>query len=141
MQIFGADGSRLQGWVDLLPSHINCATLDARGRKVVTGLHDGRIMVHNHSTGALLKVAETNHTREVSGLTYVRYASCLVSSSWDRSIIVHADTSPSVLGTVRVIPNAHNGDILCVAASESEDVGLIMSGGNDFAVRFHDFFS
>jgi hypothetical protein len=69
-----------------------------------------------------LKFAKQPHKEEVTCLYYEPSTSTLVSSSWDRSIILNDETVQSALVPVNVIKDAHSSDITAVTASPPDQV-------------------
>ncbi|CEL95412.1 unnamed protein product [Vitrella brassicaformis CCMP3155] len=105
--------------------------IDDRGRKLFVSDHAGNIAVYNASTGYYLRTL-TKHRAEVSGLVYCPGDRCLLSVSWDKSLVVHDEGSEGSLATPKVwrrIANAHAGDITCCAYSRR--LGLIATGSTD----------
>jgi len=138
IRVFDASGQRTAQWLNVVPSPICSLTLDDRQRKVVVGTQCGRVVVLNASGGGLLKLGDTGHESEVSCLRYVPKLKTVVSAGWDRSVIIHDERPSHMLQGLKQLDGVHGGDIVAVAVSSPEHMGLIATGGADFAVRLHD---
>jgi len=116
-------------------SEITDFVIDHRGGKVFIGDHDGEIWAYNTTTGCLIKKLSP-HNGEVTGMVYCLKYRNLISSSWDRSIVVHEETSevPHIWRRAR---NVHIGDITCLAYSSN--LSLIATGSSDQIISIRDY--
>jgi len=108
---------------------------DDRGRKLFVSDHLGKIHVYHSSTGCLVKRL-TSHTKEVSGMIYCQGDKNIITVSWDRSIVVHDESSKTEV-VHRRATNSHKGDITCVAYSRH--LGLIATGSTDCVIAVREY--
>ena len=112
--------------------------LDDRQRKFLVATHSGRVGVFNFLNGAPMKLADpTTHTQTVSGLVYVDADKCVVTTSWDRSLIVMDEDDGDDLGPMRQVRRAHPTDITALGFSHA--LSLIATGDADGNVKLWDF--
>ena len=115
--------------------------LDDTNRKIIVGDHSGHISMYDPMSGVPLKPLRS-HSQEVTGLCYVDADHIVISSSWDRKIVIHNDTADvGVTGkprdVFRVIKEAHSNDILCLCFFATID--LIASGSRDCTTRLWNY--
>lgn len=108
---------------------------DDRGRKLFVSDHLGKIHVYHSSTGCLVKKL-TSHNKEVSGMIYCQGDKNIITVSWDRSIVVHDESSKTEV-VHRRATNSHKGDITCVAYSRH--LGLIATGSTDCVIAVREY--
>lgn len=110
--------------------------LDDRARKVIVGDHDGHVTVLKYANGALMKRLEP-HAREVSALVYLVSRKCVISASWDRTILLQDEMDPEAAKLVKAFDGApHRADITRLALSQDES--LLASVASDGTVRVWD---
>lgn len=146
---------------------ITALTLDGRNCKFLCGTHSGIVSEFTAVNGAFMKDlgrgTDPAHSSEVSGLAYSvrhkcvaatlrattcndhhtalsryhRARRCVVSASWDRTIVVHDDMDNQQGILLRDISHAHTADIACMALSDH--LSLIATGAVDGSVHVWDF--
>ena len=123
---------------DLAASDITALCLDDRQRKFFVGDHFGTIKCYNYSNGALMKEFDA-HNSEVSNLVYCDEAKALLSTSWDRRVILHNELDPERGVILREMDpaHAHNDDLTAAALSHS--LSVVATGSSDRSVRVWDF--
>lgn len=152
MQIFIAGQQSIKVWncltgrpikliADVFVNDITSLILDESDRKVIVGDHSGRVIMVDSLSGVILKEF-CSHSEEVTGMVYVPGDRLLITSSWDRKIMIHNDNlkgghKEKRKGLVRTISNAHTNDITCLAYSKTLD--LIFSGSRDCQIRVWDY--
>ncbi|CAL1150123.1 unnamed protein product [Cladocopium goreaui] len=82
---------------------------DDRGRKLFVSDHLGKIHVYHSSTGCLVKKL-TSHNKEVSGMIYCQGDKNIITVSWDRSIVVHDESSKTEV-VHRRATNSHKAHV------------------------------
>lgn len=110
--------------------------LDDRARKIIVGDHDGHVTVLKYANGALMKRLEP-HAREVSALVYSVSRKCVISASWDRTILLQDEMDPDAAKLVKAFDGApHRADITRLALRQDES--LLASVASDGTVRVWD---
>lgn len=114
---------------DVATSDITAMCIDDRKRKFLLGTHDGTIRVYNCANGVEMK-SMTPHDAEVSSLLYMGADKLVISTSWDKRIIVHSELEDKCK-VVREMDNLdfHTDDI--VTCDYSKSLGYIATGSLD----------
>ena len=115
---------------DIANSDITAMCLDDRKRKFLLGTHDGSIRVYNCANGVEMK-SMVSHDAEVSSLLYMGADKLVISTSWDKRIIVHSELEDGMGKIVREMDNLdfHTDDI--VTCDFSKPLGYIVTGSLD----------
>lgn len=130
-------GRFLREFQDVMPEPIVSMCLDRRERKVLIGDAGGLLRVFNCLDGYQLKEADHPHSDDVTGLEIAGPEGYFITTSWDREIRVYSDHSAEEFPCVRLVENAHDADISCLAFHR--EIGLIATGAADGTVRLWSF--
>ena len=130
------DDDLIHRYRNLSSSDITALCFDDRQRKWIIGNQAGQIQVFNGMNGALMKEGKS-HTSEVTAVNYDVADKCLISVSWDRRLRIHDEESAEKVTELRVVENAHNADIACLAYSF--EASLIATACSNLLIRVWDF--
>ena len=109
---------------------------DDRQRKWIIGNQAGQIQVFNGMNGALMKEGVA-HQSEVTSVYYDVADKCIISTSWDRRVRVHDEEPAEKVKDLRVVENAHNADVGCLAYSF--EASLVATACSNLVIRVWDF--
>ncbi|KAL1523030.1 hypothetical protein AB1Y20_017992 [Prymnesium parvum] len=127
-----ATGRLLRKFCDVTAAPITAICFDDRERKLILADHKGSMRVINYSNGALMKRMQS-HTAEVSQLLYVPSRQHIISTSWDRNIMLQDESQPDVGKLIRTTPSGHACDVTCAAFSQRFD--LLATGADDGSLQ------
>ena len=132
----GCTGGLLKVYSEVCSSAVTTMCLDDRQRKFLLGTHSGEVLVFDYINGSYMKTLY-RHASEVTSVMYCAPYKCVVSTSWDRSVVV-SDELPLEGGkAMKVLTNAHMSDI--TAATVSIDLSLIATGESTGLIHVWDF--
>lgn len=117
-------------------SDITAMCFDDRQRKWIIGNQAGQIQVFNGMNGALMKEG-VSHKSEVTAVFYDVADKCIISTSWDRRVRVHDEEPAEKVKELRVVENAHNADVGCLA--HSFEASLVATACSNLVIRVWDF--
>ena len=109
-------GALLKAYPDVTSSSITSLCLDDRQRKFIVGTHVGEVLVYDYINGSFMKALHS-HASEVTNVQYCIPYKCVVSTSWDRSIVVTDEMLLTGGSTLKSLTNAHGSDITATATS------------------------
>eukprot|EP00960_Hanusia_phi_P037173 752776-Hanusia_phi.AAC.2 len=116
---------------------VSCAAFDEAGRRLLTGDHEGRVLVWNFSNGAcikkLLKPVDKNSRQEVTAATSYTFEEkrYIAAASWDRKVTIWLDRSEDAGAVSPLIQMVGNeSDILSIAFSYPKTLATGASDGN-----------
>ena len=123
-----ASGTVKSKYTDVTPTPITAMCFDDRERKLLVADHSGKIIVLNYQNGAVMKPM-IGHTAEVSSMLYVPSRRHVLSTSWDRQVVLQDESPPDDGKLIKAMHAGHCCDVTTAAYSHAH--ALYATGGDD----------